>query len=138
VELAYLFVIYVFLKYRVLSHVMSDYSSEFVSYIFHSLGTALDIRLHFTSDYHPEVNSQVEQTNQVLEQYLYIYYNYQQDNWSELLPLAEFTYNNAPSATTGISLFYANKEYYSNLSVYPEQDIAFSHACDFIIDLDEL
>jgi len=52
--------------------------------------------------------------------------------------LAEFAYNNAPSATTGISLFFANKGYYPNLSVYPECDIASFHIHDFIIDLDEL
>ena len=52
--------------------------------------------------------------------------------------LAEFAYNNAPSATTGISLFFANKGYHPNLIVYPEQDIASSHARDFIVDLDEL
>jgi len=137
-ELARLFVIHVFSKYRVLSHVMSDHSSEFVSHFFRSLDTALDIRLHFTSGYHPEANSQVEWTNQTLEQYLCIYCNYQQDNWSELLPLAEFAYNNAPSATTGVSPFFANKGYHPNLSVYPERDIASSCAHDFILNLDEL
>ena len=40
-------------------------------------------------------------TNQTLEQYIRVYCNYQQDNCDELLPLAEFAYNNAPSATTG-------------------------------------
>ena len=99
---------------------MSDHSSKFVSYFFHSLGTALDMRLHFTSGYHPEANGQAEQTNQMLEQYFYIYCNYQQDNWSELLPLAEFAYNNTPSATTGVFPFFASKGYHSNLSVYPE------------------
>jgi len=120
VELAYLFVVHVFSKHGVPSHVTSDRGSEFVSHFFHSLGTALDMRLHFTSGYHPEANGQAEQTNQMLEQYLRVYCNYQQDNWSELLPLAEFAYNNAPSATTGVSPFFANKGYYSNLMVYPE------------------
>jgi len=64
--------------------------------------------------------------------------NYQQVNWSKLLPLAEFAYNNAPSATTGVSLFFANKGYHPNLSVYPKRDIASSHAHDFILNLDEL
>jgi len=96
------------------------------------------MRLHFTSGYHPEANGQAEQTNQTLEQYLRIYCNYQQDNWLELLPLAEFAYNNAPSATTGVSPFFTNKGYHSNLSVYPEQDIASSRARDFVVDLDEL
>jgi len=137
-ELARLFVIHVFSKYKVSSHVMSDCGSEFVSHFFYSLGTTLDMRLHFTSEYHPEANGQAEQTNQTLEQYLHIYCNYQQDNWSELLPLAEFAYNNAPSATTGVSLFFANKRYHPNLIIYPERDIAFSCVHNFIVDLDEL
>jgi len=75
-ELARLFVIHVFSKHGVPSHVMSDHGSEFVSHFFHSLGTALDIRLHFTSGYHLEANGQAEWTNQTLEQYLHIYCNY--------------------------------------------------------------
>jgi len=138
VELARLFITYVFSKHGVLSHVTSDCSSEFVSYFFHSLGTALDMRLHFTSGYHLEANGQAEWTNQTLEQYLRVYCNYQQDNWSELLPLAEFAYNNTPSATTGVSPFFANKGYYPNLIVYPEQNIASSRARNFVVDLDEL
>jgi len=137
-ELARLFVIHVFSKHGVPSHVTSDRGSEFVSHFFCSLGTALDMRLHFTSGYHPEANGQAERTNQTLEQYLHVYCNYQQDNWSELLPLAEFAYNNAPSATTGVSSFFANKGYHPNLSVYPEQDIASSRARDFVLNLNEL
>jgi len=56
----------------------------------------------------------------------------------ELLPLAEFAYNNAPSATTGVSPFFANKGYHPNLLVYLERDIASSRVRDFVIDLDEL
>ena len=76
--------------------------------------------------------------NQTLEQYLRVYCNYKQDNWSELLPLVEFAYNNALSATTGISLFFANKGYHLNITVHSEHDIASSRAHDFAIDLDEL
>jgi len=96
------------------------------------------MRLHFTSGYHLEANGWAEQTNQILEQYLCIYCNYQQNNWSELLSLAKFAYNNASSATTGVSPFFSNKRYHPNLSIYLEQDIAFSHAYYFIIDLNEL
>jgi len=96
------------------------------------------MQLYFTSGYHPEDDGQTEYTNQTLEQYLYVYCNYQQDNWSELLPLIEFAYNNAPSATTGVSPFFANKEYHPNITVHPECDIASFQAYDFAIDLDEL
>ena len=47
----------------------------------------------------------MERQNQILEQYLRSYINYQQNNWIWWLPLAEFAYNNAPHAMTGKSLF---------------------------------
>ena len=55
----------------------------------------LQMELHFMSGHHPEGDRQTEQVNQVLEQYLRAYTNYQQDNWSTWLPLAELAYNNA-------------------------------------------
>jgi len=96
------------------------------------------MQLHFTSGYHPKGDGQTECTNQTLEQYLCVYCNYQQDNWSKLLPLAEFAYNNALSATTSVSPFFANKEYHPNITVHPKHDIASSQARDFTIDLNEL
>jgi len=116
--LAELFIIHVFSKHGVPSHVTSDRGSEFVSRFFRSLATALGIKLHFTSSYHPEGNRQTERTNQTLEQYLRIYCDYQQSNWSRLLPLAEFAYNHAPSATTGLSPFFANKGYHPRYNYY--------------------
>ena len=80
----------------------------------------------------------MEQTNQTLEQYIQVYCNYQQDNWDELLPLAEFAYNNTPSATTRITPFFANKGYHPNPTVHPECDLASAHAHDIVTDLDEL
>ena len=94
--------------------------------------------LHFTSGYHPEDDGQTKCTNETLKQYLCVYCNYQQDNWSELLPLVEFAYNNALSATTSVSSFFANKGYHPNITVHPEHDIASSRVRDFAIDLDEL
>lgn len=137
-DLAKLFVLHVFSKHGVPSHVTSDRGTEFVSRFFRSLGTALDMKLHFTSGYHPEGDGQTEQVNQTLEQYLRMYCNYQQDNWSELLPIAEFAYNNAPSATTGTSPFFANKGYHPNLTVHPERDLSSARAREFAVDLDEL
>ena len=127
-----------FSKHSISFHVISDRGLEFVSNFFWSLGITLNMWLHFTLDYHPEGDGQTEHMNQTLKQYLCVYCNYQQDNWSKLLPLAEFAYNNALSATTGVSPFFTNKGYYLNITVYPECDIASSRACDFAIDLDEL
>jgi len=94
--------------------------------------------LYFTSSYYPKGNEQTKCTNQTLEQYLCVYCNYQQDNWSKLLPLAEFAYNNAPSATTDVFLFFTNKKYHLNINVHYKCNIASSQACNFTIDLNEL
>jgi len=138
VDLAHLFVFHVFSKHSIPSHVTSDRGLEFVSNFFRSLDTALDMQLHFTSGYHPEGDGQTKCTNQTFEQYLHVYCNYQQNNWSKLLPLVKFAYNNALSATTGVSSFFANKKYHLNITVHPECNIAFSQAHDFAVDLDEL
>jgi hypothetical protein len=80
-QLAELFIIHVFSKHGVLSHVTSDRDSKFVSRFFCSLGKAPNMKLHFTSEYHLEGNGQTERVNRTLEQYLRIYCNFQQDNW---------------------------------------------------------
>ena len=137
-ELARLFIIHVFSKHRVLAHVTCDRGSEFVSHFFRSLGIALDMKIHFTSGYHPEGDGQTKHLNQTLEQYLHIFCNYQQDNWSEILPLAKFTYNNSPSTTTSVTPFFANKGYHPNITVFPECELASVKAHKYIIDLEEL
>ena len=68
--LAKLFVLHVFSKHGVPSHITSDCGMEFVSAFFHSLSKVLDMKLHFTLGYHPEGDGQTECTNQTLEQYL--------------------------------------------------------------------
>ena len=99
---------------------------------------ALDMKLHFTLGYHSEGAGQTKHTNQTLEQYIWVYCNYQQDNWFGLLLLAEFAYNNAPSATMTVTLFYANKGYHPNLTIHLEQELASPQAKEFVTDLNEL
>ena len=96
------------------------------------------MRIHFTSGYHPEADGQTERVNQTLKQYLWMYINFQQDNWSTLLSLAEFAYNNTPHTTTGISPFYANKGYNLVISIHSDRDITSARAWDFVTNLDEL
>lgn len=95
------------------------------------------MKLHYTLGYYPEADGQTEHVNQTLEQYIRIYCSYQQDNWSGLLLLAEFAYNNAPTASTGITPFFANKGYHPNLTVCPKVDMKSDLAKDFVVNIDE-
>jgi hypothetical protein len=47
-----------------------------------------------------------------MEQYIWAVCNYVQDNWVELLPRAEFTYNNAIHASTRMTVLWANYHYH--------------------------
>ena len=136
--LAKIFVRDVFSKHGVPAHVTSDRGSEFVSIFFRSLGEALNMNLHYTSGYHLEADGQTERVNQTLEQILRVFCSYQQDDWSSLLPVAEFAYNNAVNDTTGISPFFVNKGYNPNISASLDKEIASHQAREFVSNLDEL
>ena len=138
VDVADAFVTHVFAKHGIPLHVSSDRGSEFTSHFFQSLGALLRMRLHFTSGHHPSANGQVERVNSTLEQYLRIYCNYQQDNWSKLLPLAEFAYNNAPHSTTGVSPFFANRGYDPLIAIHPDAEITDLRARHYAINFDEI
>ena len=53
--------------------------------------------------YHPRTDGQSERTNQWLEQYLRFWVNHHQDNWRQLLPMAEYAHNSWRSETTKTS-----------------------------------
>jgi len=50
--------------------------------------------------YHPQTDGASKRTNQTLKQYLCIFCGSQQNNWHAWLPLAQYTKNSWPSATT--------------------------------------
>lgn len=58
--------------------------------------------------YQPHTDGQTERVNQVLETYLWNFVNYDQADWYDLLPLAEFAYHNAEASTTKITRFFTN------------------------------
>ncbi|MBW0537943.1 hypothetical protein O181_077658 [Austropuccinia psidii MF-1] len=53
-----------------------------------------------------ETDGQTERVNQILEQYLWMYVSYHQDDWNTWLPLAEFAYNNSDHSSTKQSPFF--------------------------------
>jgi len=54
-----------------------------------------------------------------MEQYLRAFCNYEQDNWVELLPLAEFAYNNSIHHSTCMTPFWANYHYHPSMQFKP-------------------
>lgn len=117
--LASLYLHHVWRHHGLPESIISDRGSEFNSRFWKSLTRLLDINQIFSTAYHPQTDGQTERVNQTLEQYLRSYTNYQQSNWSDLLPLAEFAYNNSVHSSTGITPFFANKGYHPCANLGP-------------------
>ena len=74
--------------------IVSDRGPQFVAEFTRELYRLLGITLLTTNTYHPQADGQTEWVNQELEQYLWVFINEWQDDLDELLPMAEFQYNN--------------------------------------------
>jgi hypothetical protein len=116
-EVAMLFLRYVFAKHGTPSDIISDRGKHFTSRFWTSLCELLGIKGNLSTAYHPQTDGQTERVNQILEQYLRVYINYQQDDWVNLLPLAEFAYNNTAHSATQVTPFFANKGFHPKLEV---------------------
>ena len=104
-DLANLFIDNVFSKHGLPDNIVSDRGTLFVSSFWTSLCKQLRISRNLSTAYHPESDGQTERINQILEQYLRMYVNYQQDDWCKWLSLAEFAYNNSTHSSTKQSPF---------------------------------
>jgi len=70
------------------------------------------MKINLSSAYHPQMDGQTEQVNQVLEQYLRCFINYHQNNWVDLLPVVEFAYNYTFEESIHQTPFFANYGYH--------------------------
>src|SRR5260370_6945770 len=85
------------------------------------LTSQLGIQLKLSTMFHPQTDGQTECMNQCIEQYLWNFCSYQQDNWVDWIGLAEFQYNNLIHDSTRIMPFYANYGFHPSFSVTPLQ-----------------
>ena len=97
---AKLYATYVLPQYGLPARIISDQDPHFTSTFSRELCCTLGITQNISTAYHPQTDGQSERTNQQLEQYLRIFIDYHQQNWASLLPLAQYTLNTWPNATT--------------------------------------
>jgi len=96
---------YVFPHYGLPKKVISDRDPRFASNFSRELCDLLRIKQNISSTYHLQTDGQSERTNQSLEQYLQLYCGSQQKEWAFWLPLAQYTRNSWPNASTKKSPF---------------------------------
>jgi hypothetical protein len=96
----------VFSQWGIFEKVISDRGSTFISEFMTELYKLLKIEKNPSTAYHPQTDGQTERMNQEIETYLRFFTNHDQSDWSQQLPLAEFTYNDHRNKTTGFSPFF--------------------------------
>ncbi|MBW0529641.1 hypothetical protein O181_069356 [Austropuccinia psidii MF-1] len=101
-DLSHLSIKNIFLKNGLPSSIVSDRGS---CIFWTNSCQQLKISRDLSTAYHPEADGKTDRVNQILKQYLWIYFSYNQDDWNTLLCLAEFTYNNSDQSSKNQSLF---------------------------------
>jgi len=90
--------------------VISDRGPQFAARLIKKLNKILRIETKLSTAFHPQIDRQIERTNQKLEQYLRMYIYYRQNNWLEWLTTVKFTFNNKVHTVTNLSPFKVNYE----------------------------
>ena len=68
----------------------------------------LGTKRQLSTAYHSQTDGQTERINQEIGTFLQHYVNYQQDNWTDWLAVAEFQSNNKKYVAPGRTLFDLN------------------------------
>jgi len=102
--------------------VVSDCGPQFVARFTRELYRLLGIKLASSMVWHPQTDGQMEHVNQELDQYLQLFVNKRQDDWYDLLPLAEFQHNNHVHSATQHPLFLLDTGRLPRMGFEPRQN----------------
>lgn len=123
-QLADLFVRHIWKLHGLPDSIISDRDKLFVSEFWQAICSRLNISADLSSSRHPETDGQTEIANAFMEQYLRMFINLAQSDWDDWLPLAEFAANNAVSASTQMSPFFATRGYHPRMSFGPPRSMS--------------
>jgi len=107
-QTAKLFFDQVFRLHGIPASIVSDRDPKFTSQFWRALHKEMGVKLSMSTAFHPQSDGQTERMNRTLEAFLRCFVNFKQDDWDDLLPAAEFSYNNAVQSSTGFTPFYLN------------------------------
>lgn len=102
--------------------IVSDRGPQFVAKFWHEVCKRTDTKILLSTAWHPETDGQTERFNAILECYLRAYCNYQQDDWVQWLPSAEYNANNSESEATKVTPFFANSAQHPRSAITPPRN----------------
>ena len=108
--------------YGLYDSIVSDKSSLFTLKFWSSLCYFLGIKRRLSTAFYPQTDGQTKRQNSMIEAYLRVFVNFEQNNWARLLLIAEFVYNNAKNTSTNHTHFELNCSYHPRMSYEEEVD----------------
>ena len=88
--------------------ILSNQGPQFASRFMEEFTKVLGTKRKLSTAYHSQTDGQTERINQEIGTFLRHYMNYQQDNWTDWLATAEFSYNDKKHVATGKTPFELN------------------------------
>ncbi len=85
-------------QHEMMRSIILNWDSLFISRFWITLCWHLEAKRKLSIAFHSQINDQTERQNQMLEHYLQVYFNNKMNNWSELLSMMTFAYNNSVHA----------------------------------------
>ena len=114
---------HVWCKFGLPRSIVSDRDVRFDSLVWKALTKKLGIEATMSTAYHPQSDGQTEVANREINTYLRTFVNYQQNDWTHILPASEFAVNNRKSIATGYSPFELVYGYAPRTSIEPLKEL---------------
>ncbi len=106
----------VYRLHDLLSSIVLNRDSQFISTMWKSLCKRLRITANLFTVYHLKINDQTKRVNQDVERELRIYCNYMQNNWVKWISMMKFSDNFNIFSIISMISFYFNKDFHSRMS----------------------
>jgi hypothetical protein len=107
-QFAHIFLHHVFSKHGMPDDITTDRAKLFTSAFWETFTKGIGTKRKISTAFHPQTDGQTERMNAVLEGFLRMFVDFDQENWADLLDLAEFAWGSSPSPATKVSPFEAN------------------------------
>ncbi len=106
----------VYRLHDLLSSIVSNRNSQFISTMWKSLCKQLRITASLFTVYHLKIDDQTKWVNQDVERELEIYCNYMQNDWVKWISMMKFSDNFNIFSIISMISFYFNKDFHSRMS----------------------
>ena len=110
-KLTWLYVKEIVQLHRLAGSIVSDQDSKFTSRFWHETHKLLGTKLLMSTSFHPQTDGASERAIRSITQILCAMVCLDQQDWTEKIPMVEFTLNSAISSSSGFTPFELNYRY---------------------------